>query len=50
MLADRLPRHVETRAEFAQRLAVVGAQPIEQLAAAFVGQRLEHFIHETICN
>ena len=46
MLAHRLPRHRKPRAELAQRLAVVGAEPVEQLAAARIGQRLEHLIHE----
>jgi hypothetical protein len=46
MLADRLPRHRRRATELAERLAVVGAEPVEQLAAARIGQRLEHLIHE----
>src|SRR5690349_23930097 len=46
MFADRLSRHRQTHAELAERLAVVGAKPVEQLAAARIGQRLEHLIHE----
>src|SRR5690242_20698885 len=46
MLADRLSRHRKTCAELAERLAVVGAKPIKQLAAARIGQRFEHLIHE----
>ena len=52
MLAHRLPRHVETRAQFVQRLAVLGPQPVEQLAAAGIGQcfkniiGFEHLIHD----
>ena len=45
MLARRLPRHAETRAELAERLAIVGVQPVQQLAPAGIGQRLEHLIH-----
>ena len=45
MLADRLPRHVEARAEFVQRLAVIRAQPVEQFPAAGIGQGFEHLIH-----
>src|SRR6516225_7116211 len=45
MLADRLPRHVEARAEFVQGLAVVRTQPVEQFPAAGIGQGFEHLIH-----
>src|ERR1700743_307909 len=45
MLAHRLTRHVEPHAEIAKRLAVIGTQPVKQLAAALVGQGLEHSIH-----
>jgi len=38
MLADRLPRHRKTRAELAERLAVVGAEPVKQLAAVLQTQ------------
>ena len=45
MLADRLARHIKARAEFVQRLAVVGAQPVEQFTPARIGQRLEDRVH-----
>ncbi len=45
MLAHRLPGHIEPRAELVKRLAVVGAQPVEQFPAARIGQRLEYLIH-----
>jgi len=46
MLAHRLTRHVETRAQLVKRLAVLRAQPVEQFPPARVGQRLEHRIHD----
>ena len=45
VLADRLARHVETRAQLAQGLTVLGVEPIEQLAPAWIGQRLEDLVH-----
>src|SRR5262245_44097275 len=45
MLADRLTRHVEARAEFVKRLATVDAQAVKKFSPARVGQRLEHSIH-----
>src|ERR1035438_6001653 len=45
MLRDRLPRHVEVRAQFAERLPVALVQLIEQLTAALVRQGFEHCIH-----
>ena len=45
VFADRLPRHVEARAEFVQRLAIIGAQPVKQFPAASIGQGFEDFIH-----
>src|SRR5262245_3907968 len=50
MLAHRLPRHVETRAELTQRLSRFEAQPVEQFTAARIGQCLEHVIHSRLCN
>jgi hypothetical protein len=41
----RLPRHVEVRAQFAERLPVAPMQLVEQLPAAFVSQGFEHCIH-----
>ncbi len=38
MLGDRLARHGEALAEFAERLAVFRVQPVEQPASAGVGQ------------
>ena len=48
MLAHRLPRHREPCAEFVQRLAVLRAQPVEQIPAAAVGERLENSIRRSI--
>src|SRR5262245_14012563 len=45
MLADRLTRHVEARAEFVKRLATVGAQAIKKFSPTRVGQCFEHSIH-----
>ena len=45
MLADRLPGHVEPRAELAQGLAVAGVEAVEQQAAVRVGERPEHLVH-----
>ena len=45
MLGDRLPRHVEVRAQFAERLPVALVQLVEQLSTAFVRQGFEHRIH-----
>jgi hypothetical protein len=36
---------VEARAEFVQRLAIIGAQPVKQFPTAGIGQRFENFIH-----
>src|SRR5258708_1459202 len=41
VLADGLARHVESLAQVAQRLAVGGEEPIEQLAAARIGECFE---------
>src|SRR5450755_538969 len=38
MFGDRLPRHVEIFAQFAERLPVALVQLLEQLSAAFVRQ------------
>jgi hypothetical protein len=48
MLGHRLPRHVEAPAQLAKRLAVLGMQPIQQLPATGIGQRLEDGIHRWI--
>ena len=45
MLADRLTRHVEARAEFVKRLATVGAQAVKEFSPARIGQCFEHSIH-----
>jgi len=45
MFRHRLPRHVEVRAQFAERLPVALVQHVEQLPATFVRQRFEHCIH-----
>jgi hypothetical protein len=45
MFGDRLPRHVEVRAQFAERLPVVFVQLVEQRAPAFVRQGFEYCIH-----
>jgi hypothetical protein len=45
MLGDRLPRHVEARAQFAKRLTVALVQLVEQLSAAFISQGFEYCIH-----
>ena len=45
MLADCLPRHVETRAKFAERLPILGAQSVEQSTATRISKRPEDFIH-----
>src|SRR5579884_3481734 len=45
MLTHRLSRHVESRAELAKRLTVLGTQSVEQFSPARIGQRLEHRIH-----
>src|ERR1700730_736826 len=41
----RLSRHCESVAQFAQRLSVLGVQTVDQLAAAWVGESLEHFVY-----
>ena len=41
MLSDRLPGHPQALAEFPQRLAIPGVEPIDQLAPPRVGQRLK---------
>jgi hypothetical protein len=45
MLGDCLPRHVEVRAQFTERLPVALVQHIEQLSAAFVRQGFKYCIH-----
>src|SRR6516164_457791 len=50
MLADRLARHVKARAEFVQRLAIVGTQPVEQFTPARIGQRLKNRVHPEKAN
>ena len=48
VLANRLTRHVEARAEFVQRLAVIRAQPVKQFPAAGIGQGFEHLIKDEV--
>jgi hypothetical protein len=52
MFGDRLPRHVEVRAQFTQRLPVALMQLVQQLASAFVRQGFKYYIHleNTLCN
>jgi hypothetical protein len=45
VLGDGLARHFESLAQFAERLAVLRPQAIEQLPATGVGEGLEHFVH-----
>ena len=45
VLGDRLPRHVEVRAQFTERLAVARMQLVQQLAPAIVRQGFEYCIH-----
>jgi hypothetical protein len=45
MLADRLPGHVESGAEFAKRLAVPAVQAVEQLPTTRVGKGSEDLVH-----
>src|SRR6266702_2786437 len=45
MLGDGLPRHVEVRAQFAERLPVALMQLVQQLSPALVRQRFEYCIH-----
>src|SRR5262245_4513668 len=45
MLRHRLARHVQVRAQRAQRLPVVCIQHIQQVPAARIRQRLEYQVH-----
>lgn len=45
MLRHRLPSHVDALTEVAQRLTVVLVQPVKELSARLVGQRLEDLVH-----
>jgi hypothetical protein len=45
MFGDRLPRHVEVRAQLAKRPPVALVQLVEQLSTALVRQGFEHSIH-----
>jgi hypothetical protein len=45
MFGNGLPAHVEISAQLAERLAVLGVQPIEQRPSAGVGESLEHLVH-----
>jgi hypothetical protein len=42
MLGHGLPRHLKVLTQFTHRSAVVRVQPIEQLPAAWVGERFEY--------
>jgi hypothetical protein len=44
MLGHRLTAHVMALAEFRERLAVLPAQPVEQLTPAGIGKGFEHFV------
>ena len=48
VLAHRLARHVQPRAQLAQRLAVALVQAVEQQPPARIGQRPEHLVHVRI--
>jgi hypothetical protein len=45
VLADRLPGHVEARAQLVQPLPVPGVEAVEEPPTAGVGQRLEDLVH-----
>ena len=44
MLGDGLSRHVQTTAQSAERLAILGVQPIEQFPTARVGQGFKNVV------
>jgi len=44
VLGDALPRHGQMLAKLAQGLAVMGVQPVQELPAPWIGQRLEQQI------
>jgi len=45
VLAHCLPRHGKALAQLTKRLSIVGAQAIQQLPSARIGQRSEYSIH-----
>ena len=48
VLRDRLARHVDAGTELGEGLAALRVQPVEQLAAGRVGQRLEDHVGSPI--
>jgi hypothetical protein len=45
MFGDGLARHGHAFAKLSERLAVVGAQPVEKFAARAIGEGFEHVEH-----
>src|SRR3954447_15056616 len=45
MLADRLPRHRQARAQLLKVLSVARVEAVEQQSPARIRQRLEHLVH-----